>query len=331
MKTIQLYFPRWLFPNNLGDSLVFTFVPKLLKRLNPEAKIEVISYGFVNDLLKLDENIDVVREPTENEKYLDYRAYAFSGEKIENIKVIYPDWHPKTFSFWKENYKFLENHKSANLITVNYLLQIGLERLVFDNIDLLYSTNVPLINKNTTDFINIGIVPATKLSGKASPHPNCDGLGFRFNGVDGLNSWQRLVNKLKKENNKIKIFEFSKENFSLGDCHFPDTGDIFHLFKNVDQMDYGVMSDGGIHHAFNIRNKPVFLFQASLINKVEFFKLGNALFPEHLHLPCRKKCPSYFNEVFAGENLSLGCKRECEKMSPELLAEYILNKITKQK
>lgn len=329
METIKLYFPRWLFPNNLGDSLVFTFIPRILKQLNKQCKLEIISYGFVNDILKLDQNVDIVRDPYLDEKHLDYRSYAFSDNKIENIKVIYPDWHPRVFSFWKDNHKLLEDHPSANIITVNYLLQLGLENLVFSDIDLLYSTNIPVINKNTTDSINIGIVPATKLSGKAFPHPNCDGVGFRFNGINGLNAWKNLVNKLKKENKKIKIFEFSKENFSLGDYHFPDTGNIFELFNNVDIMDYGIMSDGGLHHAFNIRKKPVFLFQASLINKIEFFKLGNAFFPEHLHLSCRKQCPSYFNETFGGENLSLKCKRECENMSPELLAEYVLNKIKK--
>jgi hypothetical protein len=323
---IKLYFPRWFFPNNLGDTLVFTFIPKILKQVYNQCTLEIISHGFVLDLLKLDTNVDIAREPHLNEINLDYRGYAFSDTKHENIKVIYPDWHPKVFNFWKENSEFLENHPTANLITVNYLLQLQLEHLLFSGVDLLYYANVKE-NKKVDDNINIGIVPSTKLSGKKDPHPNCDGIGFRFNGPKGLESWKKTIERLKQANQKIKIYEFSFENFGLGDYHFPDKGNIFELIKNVDMMDYGILSDGGIHHAFNIRKKPVFIFQACLINKAEFFKLGNSLFPKHLHLECRKNCPSYYYEVFGGENLSLKCKKECENLSPELLADYILQNI----
>jgi hypothetical protein len=325
---IKLYFPRWLFPNNLGDSLIVTFVPKILKQQYPNKKIEVITYGFLIDLLKLDKNVDVVRQPFENEIYLKYKDYAFSSDQNENIKVIYPDWHPKVFSFWKQNYEILEPHPTVNLIVLNYLLQLGLENLIFTNAEFSTYANTPIF-KNETQHINVGIVPATKLSGKKTPHPNCDGIGFRFNGPKGLESWSKLAETLKKKNSNIKIYEFSSENFGLGDHHFPDTGNIFDLLKNIDIMDYGIMSDGGVHHAFNLRKKPIVLFQAGILCKVEFLKLGNAFYPEHLHLDCRKKCPSFFLETFGGENLSLTCKRECENMSAEALANYFLNEVLK--
>jgi hypothetical protein len=325
---IKLYFPRWLFPNNLGDSLILTFVPKILKQQYPNKKIEVITYGFLVDLLKLDKNVDVVRQPFENEIYLNYKDYAFSNNQNENVKVVYPDWHPKVFSFWKENHEILESHSNVNIIVLNYLLQLGLEKLIFTNTDFSTYANTPIF-KNETQYINVGIVPATKLSGKKTPHPNCDGLGFRFNGQKGLNSWKKLVETLKNKNSNIKIYEFSSENFGLGDYHLPDTGNIFDLLKNVDIMDYGIMSDGGVHHAFNLRKKPIVLFQAGILCKVEFLKLGNAFYPEHLHLDCRKKCPSFFFETFGGENLSLTCKRECENMSAEALGNYFLKKVLK--
>jgi hypothetical protein len=326
---IKFYFPRWIFPNNLGDSLICTFVPKILKKIYPNSELEIITYGFLIDLFKLNPHVDIVREPNEQERYLNFQQYAFSEQQEENIKVIYPDWHPKVFSFWKEHFKMLEDHPTANIITVNYLLQLRLEHLLFDkDINFLGSLDIES-NPNTTNFINIGIVPTTKLSGKTNPHPDCDGKGFRFNGMKGLESWKELVSTMKNLNDKIKIFEFSKENFGLGDHHFEDDGNIFTLIKNVDFMDFGIMSDGGIHHAFNIRNKPVVLFQACLINKVEFFKLGNAFFPEHLHLECRKHCPSYFLQSFGGENKSLSCKRECENLSSKSLAEYIIHNVIK--
>lgn len=327
---IKFYFPRWIFPYNLGDSLVSTFIPKILKKKYPDSKLEVITHGFLIDLFKLDKNVDIIRGPIQEELYLNFQQYAFSDKQTSNIKVVYPDWHPRVFSFWKDHHKFLEEHPTANIITLNYLLQLHLEDLLFDKeIDFLGNANLEVINTNNTEYINVGIVPSTKLSGKSTPHPSCDGQGFRFNGLKGLDSWKELIHTMKALNPKIKIFEFSKENFGLGDHHFMDDGNIFTLINNVDFMDLGIMSDGGIHHAFNIRKKPVVLFQACLINKVEFFKLGNAFFPKHLHLECRKHCPSYFLQTFGGEDKSLSCKRECENLSPKLLAEYIIHNVIK--
>lgn len=326
---ITIYFPRWIFPNNLGDSLIFTFVPKLIKNLNPNCFIEVVSHGFVNDLLKLDPHVDLARECYGNEINLNYAEYAFSNEKNKAVHVIYPDWHPKTFSFWRENHNFLVNHPSVNIITLNYLLQLKLENLIFTDYDFTPYVNIKKEAKedNRKDIINIGIVPATKLSGKKTPHPNCDGIGFRFNGPNGLASWKKFVKELKSLHNNIQIFEFSKENFNLGDHHIPDQNDIFSLIKNIDKMDLGIMSDGGVHHAFNCRKKPIVLFQAGILCKVEFLKLGNSFYPEHLHLECRKQCPSFFTEIFGGIDLSKTCKKECEKLSPELLAKYTSQKI----
>jgi len=324
---IKFYFPRWIFPNNLGDSLICTFVPKILKKIYPNSELEIITYGFLIDLFKLDKNVDIVREPTQQELYLNFQQYAFSEQQEENIKVVYPDWHPKVFSFWKNNHDFLVNHKSVNIIALNYLLQLGLENLIFSDFDFYPNVNIPIDSKKENEFINVGIVPATKLSGKNTPHPNCDGIGFRFNGPNGLDSWKKFVTELKSINNKVKIFEFSKENFGLGDYHFKDDNNIFTLINNIDNMDIGIMSDGGLHHAFNSRKKPIVLFQAGILCKVEFLKLGNAFYPEYLHLECRKSCPSFFTETFGGVDLSKNCKRECENLSPKLLAEYTAEKI----
>ncbi len=331
-SSIKLYYPYWIFPN-LGDAINVTFIPKILKRINPDIKIEIVTSGFLIDIFKLDSNVDIVREPTQQELYFNYREFAFSENTpgsqkfcLPNIKVIWADWHPRVFDFWKQHSAFMQCHPTANLITLNFLLQLDLEYLLFDpSLDFREFINVP-VTPNTSDFINVGIVPATKLSGKSSPHPNCNGVGFRFNGAKGMDSWKEFVQELRRLNKKIKIYEFSKENFGLGDVHLPDS-DIFTLIKNVDLMDVGVMSDGGVHHAFNARNKPVVLFQATKINKVEFFKLSNTSFPEHLHLECRKKCPSYFTEVFGGNDKSQTCKLECETMNPKLLAAYIAEKV----
>jgi hypothetical protein len=328
LNNVTLYFPRWLFPNNLGDSLNVTFVPRVLKQLNPKLYLEVVTQGFCLDLMQRDTNVDSVREAFPHELRLDFPSVAFSDIKPEGVLVIYPDWHPKVFSFWQANQQMLEDHPTANLITVNYLLQLQLEYLLFDDTyDFSESINLSTAIRVPDGMIHVGVNPATKLSGKSSPHPSCNGVGLRFNGENGIASWKLFAETLRKSNPKIHITEFSDENFGIGDTHFYDRN-VFKLAEEVDKMDIGVMSDGGIHHIFNARGKPVVLFQATKINKVEFFKLKNTFFPEHLHLPCRKHCPSYFLEVMGGEDASKTCQMECERMSPIALAEYV-NKVIK--
>jgi len=327
---IKYYFPKWIFPHNIGDSVNSTFVPKILKKLYPDSKIEVITSGFLLDVFKNDPNVDSVRLPMDLEYGLDYRGYAFSKDKSNTFLTNFPDWHPDIFKFWGENHEFLVNHKTCNLITLNFLLQLGLEKLIFDEDydfreDFYYKPKI----KKESNKINVGIVPATKLAGRPFPHPGCNGIGLRFNGPNGINSWKIFVDNLKKLNENIVIHEFSPENFGLGDYHYPHSENIFDLVDQVDLCDIGVMSDGGLHHVFNSRNKPVILFQATTVNKCEFFKLENSFFPEELHLSCRKTCRSYFSESLGVEDKSQSCKLECENLNPIDLSKYT-NKIINQ-
>lgn len=316
---IKFYFPRWIFPNNIGDSINVTFVPKLLKLLYPNRKITVVTHGFLIDLFSLDPNVDVVRLPEQSELSMNFYGYAMSDIKPnDNIKVIYPEWHPRLFKFWRENHDFLVDHPSVNIIILNFLLQLNLEHLVFDS-KFNFQPICYIESKNLLkDTFNVGIVVSSKLAGKSSPHPGCNGKGYRYK----VEYWEKFAEKLKSFDSKIKIYEFSEKTLNIGDEHFGYSSSIFDLIKQIDYMDIGVMPDGGLHHMFNSRNKPIVLFQSNILSKVEFLKLRNAHYPEHLHLPCRKNCKSYFTEVFGGEDFSKKCKLECEELDPIQLAEY---------
>lgn len=319
---IKFFFPRWIFPKNIGDSVNTTFIPRLLKKFYQNCEIEVITQGFLLDIFSRDPNVKSVRTPTENELYFDYKGYAFSENKKSDFKVVYPEWHPKCFSFWGKNSKYLIDHPSANLITVNYLLQLGLESLVFHkDYDFREDLYLPDLGKNS-EKIRVGIVPATKLAGRPTPHPNCNGIGFRFNGPNGFESWSEFVNRLKSLNPNVEIHEFSETNLGLGDVYHSHTDNFNELIEQVDNIDIGVMSDGGLHHIFNARKKDVVLFQATKINKCEFFMLSNSHFPKDLHLDCRLSCKSYFVETLQVPDKSLSCKLECENLNPSLLADY---------
>lgn len=320
---IKFFFPKWHFPNNIGDSVNATFIPKILKKVYPNSEIEVITFGFLIDVFKNDPNVKSVRLPHSNEMFIDFKAYAFSDIQSPEFKSVFPEWHPKVFEFWGKNHDFLVNHKTANLITVNFLLQLKLEHLLFDeNFDFREDFYYDIPEKKVSQKINVGIVPATKLAGRPNPHPGCDGKGLRFNGEKGIESWKIFVNNLKNLNENIVIHEFSYENFGLGDIHYPHSENIFDLVDQVDEMDIGIMSDGGLHHVFNARKKPVVLFQATKVNKCEFFMIENTFFPEHLHLNCRKNCRSYFSESLQLQDSSLKCNLECENLNPTLLSVY---------
>lgn len=324
---ITLVLPNWLYPNNIGDTLVSTFIPKLLKKLYPDKALQVVTYGKVLEVLQKDPNVDICRHPFQDEASMDFATYANSSEQDPSIKAVVAGWHPRLFSFWKENHDFLSKHPTANIITVNFLLQLQLEHLLFDSqYDFRPYCGVEAKAKVDKTF-RVGIVIATKLAGKERPHPGCNGVGFRYK----LESWKKFVAELKQAMPDVEVCEFSEEFQNIGDVHFKYTDSFLDLFEQIDSLDLGVLSDGGIHHAFNLRNKPIVLFQPNILSKVEFMQLANSHYPEHLHLDCRKSCRSYFTEVFGGEDSSKHCKMECEQLDPVGLAKYTLDIINQIK
>lgn len=325
---IKFYFPNWIFPNNIGDTIISTFIPKLIKQLHPDHTLEVIVHGKLFDIMKYDDNIDICRLPNNEEMYYDFKSYALGEVKSYDFQVAYPDWHPNLFTFWQNNHDYLVNHPTANIITVNFLLQLGYEHLLFDAISYDFRPYFNKIKtKLTTDSFNLGIVISTKLAGKGNPHPGCNGIGYRYK----LESWREFVKHIKQSNPNIQIYEFSETFMHIGDVHNRYTDSFNELFDQIDQIDLAVVSDGGLHHAFNARNTPLVLFQPNILSKVEFLKLDNSYYPEHLHLNCRKSCRSYFSEVFGGNDMSTTCNMECENLDPIELAKYTNNIIEKIK
>ena len=321
-QTITYIFPNWLHPNNIGDTFVSIFIPRLLKKLYPDYVLEVVVSGKMLDLLKLDNSIDICREPNQSELHINFVNIALHSNQVNsNIKIVYPAWHPKLFSFWKEHHDFLTIHPTANIITVNFLLQLGLQNLLFDNTyDFRPEINLPKLKNHDDNFLNLGIVISTKLAGKSTPHPGCNGLGYRYK----LEHWKRFVEVIKQYSDKIRIYEFSENFLNIGDVHFGYTNSYKDLIDQIDIIDIGVLSDGGLHHVFNSRNIPIILFQSNILSKVEFLRLNNSHYPEHLHLDCRKTCRSYYSEIFNVDDLSKSCNNECEDLNPEELAKYTI-------
>lgn len=316
---LTFYYPRWLFPNNLGDSIMTTFIPKLLKRLSNKL-LEVVTDEELGELFKKDKNVDRVRLPFINEilNHSQWQSIAFNKKAF----AVYPEWRPNFWDTWNSNFDYFFNHPSINLITLNYCMQLGLP------IDLDPELYYPEIYCEKKEKINaIGIVPDSKLAGRPTPHPGCDGIGFRFNGPKGLVSWKSLVDHIRK-NSDVKIYEFSKEFLHLGDYHVPRLN-LLKLGSLVSSLKLGIMSDGGIHHVFNSQRTKVILLGAQKVNKPYFFKLLNGIFDEKIHEDCLLRCKDQIRSLSGWSDLWKSCDLSCEKVDPIKIAELALKEFQK--
>jgi len=315
-------FPRWLFPNNLGDSILATVIPRLLFKKYGE-KVDVTTYGEdYMSFYKEDPCVELVEFDEyyarhTNQQWLIQRS--IKGNGFEDQWVVYPEWHPQVFSYWKDRPELVD-HPTANLVIVNYLLQLGLTEYLWDGTDLAPDINTSPVYPH--NHFNLGIVPATKLAGRPSPHPGCNGLGLRYK----REHWVAFIAHIESKDPTVEIFSIDNEQPNLGRW-MGKAKDLTHLAEMVNYMDLGVCSDGGLHHMFHAVEVPTVLFTGTVVNKAEFFKTAMDFYPEHLHLPCRKQCRSYFTEVFGGEDKSKTCKLECADLDPIGLAEYTLEQI----
>lgn len=319
MNEITLYIPRWFYPYNLGDSVHSFFAPKIIKKHHKDCKLTVVTVGELKSLLSLNEYVDNVRDPINEELggYEAWKSYSFSDKKVNSMYSIFAEWHPKLWKYWNDNFDYFYKHPTANILTVNTLLQLGMTQYLFDGTDL-HTKVYPKINKENK---SLGIVPATKLAGRSSPHPGCDGIGLRFNGDNG-ESWKAFVKRIKQLDQSIKIIEYSDKNFGFGDEHVPHMNWI-DLKDQCARPRVSVMSDGGMHHVFNLVGTDVVLIGAQKINKPYFFKMGNAKFYEKLHDDCISRCYNNIRNLSGWKDLGSICDNSCQKVDPIKLADKV--------
>jgi hypothetical protein len=320
MREISLYIPRWFYTNNLGDSIHSFFIPKIIKKVHPDCKLTVVTFGELIDLMKLNPYVDYVRSPfsTEIGNYEYWKNYAFNDKKIIDRYAVFAEWHPKLWSYWNAHFNQFSDHPSANILTVNSLLQLGMEKFLFDGSDL--HTNL-ILGDFKKDRRSIGIVPATKLAGRPLPHPGCDGIGLRFNGDQG-ESWRLFVESIKKLDPSIHIIEYSNVYLGFGDEHVPHMNWL-NLAKQCYRPEVVVTSDGGMHHMFNLVNTKVVLLGAQKINKPCFFKMSNSKYYEDLHIKCLDRCYNTITTLSGWPDLDKSCDNSCQKVDPNLLAHKV--------
>lgn len=317
MKTI--IFPNWFFPNNLGDSIQFLFVPYLFKQKFPEEEVCLITTGDLYVTLKQlgwnvkEPELDLFRAPPQN--FIDISQRQ---TKRDTVQIIYPEWHPKTWSYWNEHYEFMSNHKTANIITLNYLLQLGLEDLLYDD-SIDFTPYLPIDNVERKKF-QIGIVPDTKVANRGSPHPGCNGVGYRLNGPNGLDTWREVCRLLKEHD--VSIVEFSRENLGLGNEHFPPQSFI-NTARKVKECSFGIMSDGGMHHVFISQKTPTLLLKGQIISHPDFTRVDTDKYIPFLDRKCLARCN--FKNMSGWQDANKNCNLDCETLSATEIAKAAIS------
>ena len=321
---VTLIIPKWFYPNNLGDSIHSTFLPKAIKHKYPQSKLHIITYGELIPVFEADPLVDEVSLPNNGMAQLppqQWQKLAFEKQPIMGSTfIVYPEWHPRLWAYWNDNFDKFEKHPTVNLLTVNSLLQIGMEDLVdVTSLDLSPSIHCEAA---TPKDKTIGIVPATKLAGRPTPHPGCDGKGFRFNGDNG-ESWIALCNTIKDLDPDIHIIEFSEQNYGFGDEHVGKLSFLDLAYKAQDCI-FAIASDGGMHHLFHSVNVPVFLLGAQRINKPHFFRTANNIVLDNHWDACTKRCSDKIRHLAGWPDLIETCDGSCEKVDPVAYAKDVL-------
>jgi len=317
---VYLYIPRWFYPNNLGDSIHSYFAPKVIKNKNPGCTLEVVTSGPLMDLMVLNPYVDSVREPSpfEVQGRDQWKTFGHGPNPRPDIFTLFAEWHPRVWDFWNDNFDYLAEHKTANILTVNSLLQMGYEDLLFENFDFHSPVDMHMPPREEK---TLGIVPMTKLSGKPTPHRGCDGQGFRFNGDQG-ESWRTFVDRIKDRDESIHIIEYSPKNLGLGDEH---VGELPwpQLLRQVSRPTVSVMTDGGLHHAFNLVESPLVFLASQQVSKETHLMLHNGRFYPELHQGCMSKCYNTLQTIQAWDGLDSVCDKACQKVDPTHLAEKV--------
>src|SRR3989338_819837 len=142
MKKIELYFLRWYFPYNIGDTVMFSSLFRAIKEVYGPCKLEVISDRTVLEAFFNDRYVDRFRTPRLYEKILP-KSFYYKKKNIvhdqgaRRIKcVIWPEWREETFAYLSAGTNIEEcvGAPCKNIISYNYALQAGIEAAGFQDL-----------------------------------------------------------------------------------------------------------------------------------------------------------------------------------------------------
>lgn len=324
------YIPRWFFYDNIGDSILASALIIPIKKKFPNRALTVVCDEFLSEIYKTNPHVHNVRLPyfEERSHINDPNFWRIAMERPKSFFSIVPHWHPDLFSFLRHgnNLQNMINTPDKNIIVYNYLLQNDFHPLhTEDTLPRIYLTenDKKVARVQMTKYISkykVCIVVSERR--RSELRDNCSPLRYTEE------SWRQFVRKLKILLGDVTVFEVGNPtNYHIGDYYIPHAQNIRELAAVLNEMDIGVMSDGGIHHIFNAIDKKYVLFQAYECNAPDLFLMqANGTFDPSLHQDCRFRC-HLFSKILNVDDESKKCKYACYGLDPCKLAEFTVNKL----
>ena len=319
---IKLYFPRWFWSENLGDSIMLSSVFKAIREVYNPKLFEAITDEVLVNTFYNNYYIDIVRQPNWWEKILPEKVYKekhtkyFLNSRNTETFVIWPDWQKETFTYLSNERNLNEciNAPYKNILSYNFAFQISGKIAQFHDL------------RPRIYLADDEIREAKEIINSASIAINVAHIRYTQNRTDGeilrykRNSWKRLVNEIKKNFPSLTIYEIGQNQFEeIGDKFIPKCS-LRKLAALLNEMKLVILSDGGIHHVCNAIDKKVVLFKGYEWNPPDLFKMHNAIFNESYHTRCRKEC-HLFAEIMNKPCAMEKCNKECYLLDPVRLAQ----------
>ncbi|MBF0153154.1 MAG: hypothetical protein HQL64_05390 [Magnetococcales bacterium] len=322
---MKIYFPRWRFPYNLGDTVMLSCVFKALRQVYRPATLEVVADATVAALFAGDPRVDRFSTASWLERKLIRNPLWSRHVRQRGDFILWPLWQQATFAHLAsgDNLERTIDDPKRNILAVNYAVQLGQGMLDFDDwrprIHLAPEELLRARQEIAPHALALHIAPMRQDQSRQ------DGERLRYR----RSSWERFVRKIKAHDPTLTLYEVGQERFAgIGD-HWIPPGSIRELAAKLKVMHLAVLSDGGIHNVCNAIDQPVLLFQGYEWNPPELFKMGNGHFDATYHVACRREC-HLFQDILGLSGASDRCQRECYDLDPERLAEDCIHLLQNQ-
>lgn|GEM_PF-657723 len=342
VRKVLLYFPRWYYSGNVGDTVMISSLFKALKSVYPSSFLEVVSDEVVNSTFYNDPYVDSFRLPNDEERKIPLWLHELLGGRKprkgkllswfrrgaakrpisieERVPLLHfhimPQWKTALFEHLgePENLTELIRAPYKNIISLNFALQTSEDVVNFPDLrPRIYLTEEEIEWGREKIGPNAMGVNLTQIRDNQKRD---DGDELRYK----KSSWKEFVEKVKKYDPTLRIYEIGQaRSEGIGDEFLPN-GTIRETAALVHAMKLVVLSDGGLHNICNAVDKEVLLFQAYEWNPPDLFKMGNALFNESYHTECRKQCDLY-SEILKVPDMKKRCSKACYDLNPSALAD----------